>query len=863
MRRAIVGLLSGAALVLSSVIAARAAGIITTIAGGGPAPGMLATDQPMQPISVLFDPAGNLYISDDRFSRVQRRDAATGILVPVAGRSNEFGRPCGTDLGDGGPATAACIQYPGGAALDAAGNLYVADFGNARIRKVDASTGDITTVAGGGTGPLGDGDGGPATLATLTGPYDVALDGAGNLFIAEVDGRRIRRVDAATGLISTVTTALLQPLGITAKADGTLYVADGYASRVFSIAPGGGSPVPVAGNGNAGFCGDGGPATSACLWGPSDVGFDDAGNLLIADRYNNRIRRVDATTGGIETIAGIEHALACTGDQGNEGPATAACLESPGSLTLDGAGNIAIADVYGWTVRRIDAATGIITRFAGNGTTGFCGDGGPATGACLNGPYGVTRDGAGNLFIADFNNGRIRKVDAATGVIDTVAAGSADGASLATDVAVDLDGNLLFPAEGNVVRRLDLDTGVIATLYGTPPGGYCGDGGDATVACFFGIDGLAVDQAGNVFLADSFNARVRRIDGGTRIVTTVAGNGTYDYCGDGGPATQACLFPTYVAVDPAGNLYISDVIGRRVRRVDAQTHVITTIAGGGTAPCVEGGPATANCINVPAGLTADVFGNVFVADESRVRRIDAATGTITTAAGTSNEAYCGDGGPATSACLYPRSIVIDPDGALIISDLSANRIRRVSCDGPDSDGDGRCDLYDFDEVQGLTLRSASVQRRGFKGRAQVDVELATGAFSPVADPADFFAQVRASGFTIRAIASAAPPELAQLAAARLTPATCRFSPSDAAVPARVRCKVAGLIRARVRLGALGGGRYRLVATMRLPQIGIPSSGILRVAVGVNGAAGKDYEVAATSCEVATGRRPALNCTGTP
>jgi sugar lactone lactonase YvrE len=867
MRAIALVLAAGTALTVTS--SAWAAGIITTIAGGGPAPNISATDQPLPgATSVLFDPAGNLYISDVFKSRVYRREAASGVLVAVAGSQDHSPfQPCGSDLGDGGPATAACFFGPSGMALDGAGNLYVADWGNNRVRRIDASTGTVTTVAGGGSGPLG--DGGPATLAMLQGPNDVAVDDTGNLFISEIDGRRIRRVDAATGVITTLSTAFLDPRGIAVRA-GLLYVADGYATEyVYSLPTGGGSPTVVAGNGTAAFCGDGGPATAACLYGPSDVAFDGDGNLLIADNENHRVRRVDATTGVIETIAG-NGASTCPVDHGDGGPALAACLESVVSLAVDAADDVVVADVYARRVRRIDAGTGVIDLFAGNGTFSYCGDDGPATGACLFGPYGITRDAGGNLFIADFNNARIRKVDAATGVMTSVAVGdyygSADGAFTGvTDIVADLDGNVLFPDIGNVIRRLNIATGVIETLYGTPPGGYCGDGGDAHNACFSGLFGLAVDQAGNIYVADSFNARVRRIDGLTHIVTTVAGNGTYDFCGDGGPATQACVAPGFVALDPAGNLYITDINAQRVRRVDAQTQIITTIAGGGSGLCVEGGPATSgHCMSFPQNLTADVFGNVFVVDDYRVWRIDAAADTISTAAGTNSNFYCGDGGPADQACIAPRSVVVDPDGSLIIADTGNGRIRRVACDGPDSDGDGICDAYDFDEVQGMSLRSASVQRRGFKGRVDVDVDVDTAAFSPVGDPSAFFAQVHATGFTVRTTASDAPPELAEVVGVPLTPATCRFTPTDAAVPSRVRCKVNGIVRARVRLSQRdAAGRYRLVGRAKLPRVGIPSGGILRVAVGLNGVSGKDYEVAAADCMATTGRRPALICTGAP
>jgi hypothetical protein len=358
---------------------------------------------------------------------------------------------------------------------------------------------------------------------------------------------------------------------------------------------------------------------------------------------------------------------------------------------------------------------------------------------------------------------------------------------------------------------------------------------------------------------------VRRVDAITGVITTVAGNGEYNTCGDGGLATDACLFPIAVAVDSAGNLFISDFFqGGRVRRVDAGTKIITTVVGGGTDPCVEGGPATADCFSnsFPSGVAVDVLGNLFVADGLTVRRVDAIAGTITTVAGSADYVFCGDGGPATSACIGTRSVVVDPDGALIIADTPNNRIRRVTCDGPDTDGDGRCDAYDFDEIAGLSMRATSVKRAGRKGRIDFDLDVDTAPYSAVGDPTAFFAQAHATGFTLRTLASAAPPELNELAVVAVTPDLCRFSPVGAPLPTRVRCKTKGLVRSRFRMTQtdLAGG-YRLAGSIRVPEIGVPTSGVLRLVVSVNGAQGRDYEAAGASCTVVAGKRPAFICSG--
>ena len=351
---------------------------------------------------------------------------------------------------DGGPATQAALDNPAGLAFDGSGNLYIADWGNERVRKVDGQTGMITTVAGTGEkgfsgdgGPkrfdfslpsgmrirgsvgsvvIANGDGGPATQARLAPPAGVAIDGAGNLYIADVNFGHVRKVDGQTGVITT-----------------------------------------VAGKGKSGSSGDGGPATQAALDDPSGLAIDGSGNLYIADTGNDRVRRVDAATGLITTVAGTGE----EGFSGDGGPATQAALDEPHGLAFGGAGNLYIADTGNDRVRRVDAATGLITTVAGTGEEGFSGDGGPATQAALDEPHGLAFGGAGNLYIADTGNDRVRRVDAATGLITTVA--------------------------------------------GTGEEGFSGDGGPATQAALDEPSGLAFDGAGNLYIADTRNSRVRRV----------------------------------------------------------------------------------------------------------------------------------------------------------------------------------------------------------------------------------------------------------------------------------------------------------------------------------------------------------------
>ncbi len=346
----------------------------------------------------------------------------TFIVIPESGEDSED-----DEDGSGGPAVEARLYAPNDVAVDAAGNLFIADTGNRHIRRVDPS-GIITVIAGSGEEGY-TGDGGPAIDARLSSPYDVAVDGAGNLYIADLFNHCIRRVDSS-GTIST-----------------------------------------FAGTGERGFVGDGGPAVEARLSSPSDVAVDAAGNLFIADSGNQRIRKVDPS-GNISTFAGGGDAL------GDGGPAIQARLGSPAGVAVDAAGNLYIAVTTNSSIRRVDPS-GTITTIAGIGRWGYSGDGGPAIKAALHAPSDVAVDTAGNLYIADENNHRIRRVDS---------------------------------------------SGTISTVAGTGERGFAGDGGPAVEAQLDNPRGVAVDAAGNLYIADQQNHRIRRVDS-SGTITTIAGNG--------------------------------------------------------------------------------------------------------------------------------------------------------------------------------------------------------------------------------------------------------------------------------------------------------------------------------------------------
>src|SRR2546426_489854 len=533
----------------------------------------------------------------------------------------------------------ASIGLTYGVATDAAGNVYFTS--DNCVFRLEQQNGVLTRVAGNSRAGYS-GDGGPAINAQLSDPRGVAVDGAGNLFFVDFGNARIRKV-SSSGIITTVA--------------------------------GGGSAFP----------GDGGPATSAQLLGPQGVAVDSDGNLFIADTishthplgvttYDSRIRKV-SSSGIITTVAADVSAF---------------------GVAVDGAGNIFIADTA--RIRKV-SSDGIITAVAGNGTYGFSGDGGPATSAQLSvGPNSVAVDRAGNLFILDTYNYRIRKVSA-DGIITTVAGnplasplgsfncsysgdgGPATSAQLcASGVAVDSAGSLFISAV-NRIRKVSA-SGIITTVAGGGTPGYSGDGGPASNAQRGNADlgdlrfGEDMDGAGNLFIADTSNLRILKVssDG---IITTVAGNGTYGFSGDGGPAINARLSPSGVAVDSAGNLFIAD--SPRIRKVSS-SGIITTVAGaGGFGFSGDGGPAINAWLYASAGVALDRAGNLVFADGDnyRIRKVSSSE-TIPTVAGKGSPGYSGDGGPAINAQLtLPGGVAVDGAGNIYFADPTNHAIRRL------------------------------------------------------------------------------------------------------------------------------------------------------------------------------------------
>jgi len=586
-------------------------------------------------------------------------------------------------VGDGGPALNAAIGDAEGVALDSAGNIYIADAYDHRVRKITPD-GNISTVAGDGSAGFR-GDGGQASASRLNNPYGIACDSAGNLYIADLGNNRVRKV-GPDGTISTVpgTDSLMAPRNVALDAAGTLYISEFNGNRVRHVRADGVVEI-IAGTGVAGFGGDGGPATAAQLSSPAGLSFDSAGNLYIADSGNGRIRKVAG--GVITTLLGP--------DAAGDSP-----LYLPTSVVVDGAGDLYIAD-YGndriqlitvlGSVRTVPGAgrdlaldpagdlfiaswshlleltPGLtLQTIAGDGSYWFRGDGGDAASARMWGPVAVALDSTGALYLADRNNCRIRLVSP-SGIISTLAGDGSSGPantqlSFPAGVAVDNAGNVDVADQDNDRIQQVTAGGTIITLAGTETPGFNGDGLAATATQLFSPAALALASDQTLYFVDAGNQRVRKIALSGTISTVIQAKAAG------------------VAVDPSGNVYVSDTNLHSIDRINPQGQV-TILAGTGTPGFGgDGGPAASAQLNSPSGLVVDAQSNLYIADtgNSRIRMIGA-DGVIRTIAGNGAADFDGDGGPALSAALNtPMGLAVDSSGNLFIADFGNNRIRKLT-----------------------------------------------------------------------------------------------------------------------------------------------------------------------------------------
>jgi uncharacterized protein (TIGR03437 family) len=596
-------------------------GTISTVAGTGTAgfagDGGLATAARLNlPADVTLDSAGNLYIADEANHRIRMVNPG-GVISTVAGNGTAG------FAGDNGPAVSAQLNTPRGVAVDSTG-IYIADTNNNRVRKISLA-GTIRTMAGTGTaGNLGENV--TATDGRLNTPSGVAADGNGTVYIAS--SAAVRKV-SPSGIITTIAGTGTPGFGgdggaataaqfditfagvVEVDSAGNLYVADRNNNRIRKITPSGQISTIA---GSTQFAGDGGPATSATLFYPSGLAFDSPGNLYFADRENQRIRKI-TPAGVISTVAGTGG----RGFGGDTGPATSALLNRPWGLAVDGAGNLYTVDALNNRIRKI-TPSGTISTIAGTGSAGFSGDGEQGTQAQINTAFADTdavADASGNVYFTDTNNHRVRKVTS---------------------------------------------SGVISTVAGTGTAGFSGDGGPAVSAQLNAARGLALDTQGNLYIADINNHRVRKVNP-SGAISTVAGNGLNAQSGDSGPALSAGLpMPREVAVDSSGNLYIR-TFGPRIRKV-TPAGVIYTVGGTGSAGFSgDGGLATLATFNGLQNFAVDSTGNVYLSDSlnHRIRKM-----TLLTPASLSLVSGNDQSGPIGRVLLNPLTVRVAGSGDIAV-----------------------------------------------------------------------------------------------------------------------------------------------------------------------------------------------------
>jgi len=545
-------------------------GAVTTIAGtagmSGSTDGTGAGARFNGPDSVEVDGAGNLYVADFGNHTIRKLVVSTGAVTTIAGTAGMSGS---TD----GMGAVARFNGPAGVAADGAGNLYVADSGNHTIRKVVVSTGAVTTIAStaGMTG-ITDGTG---AVARFYYPYGIAADGADNLYVADTGNHTIRKVVLSTGAVTTIAgtagtpdstdgtgpvARFNGPAHVAADGAGNLYVADLNNRAIRQVVLSTGAVTTTAGRARMSGSTDG-TGAAARFYNPFGLAADGAGNLYVADNGNQTIRKVVVSTGAVTTVAGMAGMTGST-----DGTGAAARFSSPCGMAADGAGNIYVADTNNHTIRKVVLSTGAVTTIAG--TAGMPGstDGTGAT-ARFYTPFGVAADGAGNLYVADTINSTIRQVVVSTGAVTTIAGtagmpGSTDGTGAVArfyepfGVAADGAGNLYVTDPiSHTIRKVVLSTGAVTTIAGTAgmPGSADGTG---TVARLNGPAGVATDGAGNLYVADFSNHTIRKVELANAAVTTIAGIPGQAGVKLGMPGRLNA--PSGVAVLPTGEIFIAE-----------------------------------------------------------------------------------------------------------------------------------------------------------------------------------------------------------------------------------------------------------------------------------------------------------------
>ncbi len=718
------------------------AGVVTTLAGNptvaGAVDGTGVSAGFNNPRGVAVDGSGNVYVADTGNNAI-RKITSAGAVTTLAGLSGTYGSTDGTG-------SDARFNFPNSVALDSAGNIYVADEINNTIRRVTPS-GTVTTLAG-SAGTAGSADG-TGSAASFHQPTSVAVNQAtGDIYVADLGNVMIRKVTSA-GVVTTLAgvsgifgaqdgsghitnPALFSvPSGTATSAAGYIYVADAGNNMIRQITAGGDVKI-VAGSSTVSGLADG-TGSSASFRSPTSVATDAAGNIYVADTVNDSIRLI--TPGGVVTTFAGTGTVAGSAD----GTGTAARFNNPSGIAVDNiSGNIYVADFNNHTIRKI-TSSGVVSTFAGAAGSPGSADGAGGT-ARFNYPRGVAVDGSGNVYVADYGNNTIRKISPA-GLVSTMAgaagsAGSADGSgnvarfSGPSGVAVDGAGNVFVTDTNNSTIRLVTSAGVVTTI-----GGLAGTAADvdgvAGAARFDHPNGISVDSAGNLYVADTRNYTIRKGTTPTSIAKSGGGGsggggssgGTGGSIGTGGTGSLGTsvgagffLRPSGIAADSSQILYIADTANNCIKKI-ATDGTVTVFAGKVGSAGSTDGTGTAALFNGPTGIALDSASNVFVCDtgNATIREITPA-GVVTTYAGAAGSRGSQDGTGAAAQFSNPTGIAIDSKGNLYVSDATNCTIRQIASGGVvttfsglarnSGEADGIGSAARFNNPTGLTIGQA-------------------------------------------------------------------------------------------------------------------------------------------------------------
>jgi sugar lactone lactonase YvrE len=634
------------------------------------------------PNATVIDGAGNLFVADGGNHTI-RKITPSGVVTTFAG----LGGVSGTADGTG---TAARFNGPAALAIDSAGNFFVTDSGNNTIRKITPS-GVVTTFAG--QAGVAGGNDGPAASATFFTPNGIVINGAGTMYIADQTNNTIRAISTG-GTVSTLAGSpglggsadgtgsaarFSNPTGLALDSAGTIYVADNVNNKIRTVTPGG-VVTTLAGTGAGGFAN--GPANTAVFSQPNGVAVDGSGNVFVADSNNSVIREISG--GFVTTFAGA------LGPGNNDGPAATAHFNLPTGVTIAPSGNFYVADSNNSTIRVISPSL-LVSTLAGSPAAGTTDGTGSA--ALFDFPQGIALDASGNAYVADTNADTIRKITP-SGVVTTIAGspymfGNTDGTgSTATFAAMryiasDSAGNIFVPNTlAHTIRKIT-PSGVVTTIAGIPfsPGSTDGPG---TVARFRQPRGIAVDPSGNLYVADSNNDTIRKIDQ-ANVVTTLAGSPGQFGTADGVGSAARFAAPRGVAIDSQGNLFVADQGSGVIRKV-TPAGVVTTFAGSpGNFGAADGTGSAATFVN-PAGLSIDQNDNIYVADTgSNVLRKITPAGATTTLAGLPFTSGTADGVGSAVRFGSIRGVAVSSQGNVYITD-AGNHVVKVSTPLPQVSG---------------------------------------------------------------------------------------------------------------------------------------------------------------------------------